>query len=108
MAEICMFSGNCLGGMRKSWPHVVVNMADRKERTMKTKATNTKRNDERPTTAWLTERMRNGRRRIEVLGWKRLTAIYAAGAPGSAVRKAINAKARRCGYTPRTILALNA
>ena len=52
--------------------------------------------------------MRNGRRRVEVLGWKRLAAIYAANRPGSAIRKAINAEARRCGYTPTTILALNA
>ena len=56
----------------------------------------------------LTARMRNGRRRIEVLGWKRLAAVYESHAPGSAVRKAINAEARRCGYTPSTILALNA
>lgn len=56
---------------------------------------------------WLLSRGRNGRRRIESLGWKRLAAIYESHAPGSAVRKAINAEARRCGYTPRTILALN-
>ena len=56
----------------------------------------------------LTARMRNGRRRIEVLGWKRLAAIYHASRPGSAVREAINIEARRCGYTPSTILALNA
>ena len=60
------------------------------------------------TADWLTARMRNGRRRIEVLGWKRLAAIYYANKPGSAIRKAINAEARRCGYTPSTILALNA
>ena len=60
------------------------------------------------TAEWLTARMRNGRRRVEVLGWKRLAAIYKSHAPGSAVRKAINAEARRCGYTPSTILALNA
>ena len=66
------------------------------------------RDEERKTTAWLTAIMRNGRRRIEVLGWKRLAAIYAAAKPGGPVRKAINAEARRCGYTPRTILALNA
>ena len=60
------------------------------------------------TAEWLTARMRNGRRRVEVLGWKRLAAIYYANKPGSAVRQAINAEARRCGYTPRTILALNA
>ena len=60
------------------------------------------------TAEWLIARMRNGRRRVEVLGWKRLAAIYHANKPGSAVRKAINAEARRCGYTPSTILALNA
>ena len=57
---------------------------------------------------WLLSRGRNGRRRIETLGWKRLAAIYESHAPGSAVRKAINSEARRCGYTPSTILALNA
>ena len=57
---------------------------------------------------WLTARGRDGRRRIERLGWKRLAAIYRDSRPGSEVRKAINAEARRCGYTPRTILALNA
>ncbi len=57
---------------------------------------------------WLTATMRNGRRRIETLGWKRLAGIYAANRPGSKIRKAINAEARRCGYTPRTILAINA
>ena len=56
---------------------------------------------------WLTARMRNGRRRIEVLGWKRLATIYAANRPGSAIRRAIAAEARRCGYTPSTILALH-
>jgi len=57
---------------------------------------------------WLTARGRDGRRRIEKLGWKRLARIYLAARPGSAVRKAINVEARRCGYTPRVILALNA
>ena len=64
---------------------------------------------------WLTATMRNGRRRIEVLGWKRLARIYAANRPARAsqssssrIRRAINAEARRCGYTPRNILALNA
>jgi len=59
------------------------------------------------TQEWLTARGRDGRRRIEKLGWKRLARIYLAARPGSAVRKAINAEARRCGYTPRVILALN-
>lgn len=57
---------------------------------------------------WLLARNRNGRCRVERLGWKRLAAIYAAARPGSAVRRAVNAEARRCGYTPSTILALNA
>jgi hypothetical protein len=57
---------------------------------------------------WLTATMRNGRRRIEVLSWKRLARIYYANRPNSKIRKAINTEARRCGYTPRTILALNA
>ena len=58
-------------------------------------------------TEWLTAKMRNGRRRIEVLSWKHLAAIYSDVKPGSAIRKAINAEARRCGYTPSVILALN-
>ena len=62
-----------------------------------------------PVTAkWLTARMRNGRRRIEALSWKRLSEIYYAAKAGSAIRQAINTEARRCGYTPSTILALNA
>ena len=56
---------------------------------------------------WLTATMRNGRRRIETLGWKRLARIYADNAPRSSIRKAIEREARRCGYTPRTILALH-
>ena len=60
------------------------------------------------TAEWLEGRGRNGLRRVETLGWKRLAAIYYANKPGSAIRKAINAEARRCGYTPSTILGLNA
>ena len=56
----------------------------------------------------LTARGRDGRRRIEKLGWRRLARIYLAAKPGSTVRKAINAEARRCGYTPRTIISLHA
>jgi hypothetical protein len=86
----------------------------RKENAMKTTKKNTietagrTRRSNAVTAEWLTARMRNGRRRVEVLGWKRLAAIYHATKPGSEVRKAINAEARRCGYTPSTILALNA
>lgn len=65
--------------------------------------------NDRPVTAeWLTARMRNGRRRVEVLGWKRLAAMWVAARPGGPVRRAIAAECRRCGYTPQTILALNA
>ena len=75
---------------------------------MKTNRKDTKRNDERTTAAWLTARMRNGQRRVEVLGWKRLAAMWAAARPGGPVRRAIAAEARRCGYRPTTILALHA
>jgi len=57
---------------------------------------------------WLMAPGRDGRRRVEELGWRRLARIYLAARPGSAIRKAINAEARRCGYTPRTIIALYA
>jgi len=57
---------------------------------------------------WLMARGRDGRRRIERLGWRRLARIYLAAKPGAAVRKAINAEARRCGYTPRTIIHIHA
>jgi hypothetical protein len=109
--ESAWISGDCLGWGAISWPYVVVNMANGKDRTMNAKknaATRIARNDRPVTAEWLTAWMRNGRRRIEVLGWKRLAALYAAAAPGSTIRKAINAEARRCGYRPTTILALNA
>lgn len=74
---------------------------------MKTTRKTTKNAPE--TYKWLMATMRNGHgRRIERLSWKRLAAIYYANRPGSRIRKAINREARRCGYTPRTILALNA
>ena len=56
---------------------------------------------------WLMAPSRNGRR-IETLGWKRLAKIYYANKPNSPIRRAINAEARKCGYTPRVILACNA
>lgn len=56
----------------------------------------------------LTARMRNGFRRIECLGWKRLAVIYHANKPGSDIRRTISAEARRCGYDPKIILSLNA
>ena len=85
-----------------------------KENAMKTSRKTTVRiaGYDRPveavTAEWLTSRGRNGRRHVEVLGWKRLAVIFAAAKPGSDIRKAIDAEARRCGYTPKTILALNA
>ena len=69
---------------------------------MAAKKTNTETHE------WLMAQGRDGRRRIEKLGWRRLARIYLAARPGSAIRKAINTEARRCGYTPRTILALHA
>lgn len=54
---------------------------------------------------WLLAESR-GRPRIQGLGWKRLARIYLANRPGSAIRRAIEREARRCGYTPRNILAL--
>ena len=57
---------------------------------------------------WLMATIRNGRRRIEVLGWKRLARMYYAARPGSKIRKAINTECRRLGYTPRNILSLHA
>ena len=56
---------------------------------------------------WLMARGRDGRRRIEKLGWKRLAAIYVAKHSDRQIRQAIQAEARRCGYTPSTILALH-
>ena len=75
---------------------------------MNAKKTKTTGTDQTATLRWLTATGRGGVRRIERLGWKRLAAIYRDARPGSGVRKAINAEARRCGYTPRSILALNA
>jgi len=60
------------------------------------------------TMAWLMDTGRVGIRRIERLGWKRLANIYLAEKPASLIRKAIEREARRCGYTPRTIIALHA
>jgi len=59
------------------------------------------------TAKWLTERNRSGRRRVEVLGWARLARLWRAARPGSRVRRMIGNEARRCGYTPRVILALH-
>ena len=71
-----------------------------------TKKTTTKAKPE--THAWLMATVRGGRKRIENLGWKRLAKLYHAAKPGSAIRKAIAAEARRCGYTPSTILSIHA
>jgi hypothetical protein len=55
----------------------------------------------------LMARGRDGVRRIEKLSWGRLARIYYANRPNSLVRKAINAEAGRCGYTPRIIRGIN-
>ena len=57
---------------------------------------------------WLMAKGRDGRRRVEKLGWRRLARMWDANRPGSAIRRAIRSEARRCGYTPSTILALHA
>jgi len=74
------------------------------KKTTKKNATKTKPE----TYEWLMATMRGGRKRIENLGWKRLAKMYYAAKPGSAIRKAINAEARSCGYTPSTILSIHA
>ena len=56
---------------------------------------------------WLMARGRDGVRRVEKLGWTRLTRMYNANRPNSPIRKAINAECRRLGYTPRVILGLH-
>jgi len=81
-------------------------MANGKDTKMTTKKTNAKKTE--ATAEWLTATMRNGRRRIETLGWKRLAKMYFAARAGSALRKTIEREARRCGYTPRTILSIHA
>ena len=73
---------------------------------MKT-ATSKRTNNTPGTYEWLMARTRLGRR-METLGWKRLARLYYANPPGSKIRKAIDAEARRCGYTPRTILSIHA
>jgi hypothetical protein len=46
--------------------------------------------------------------RVQILGWGKLAALWAAARPGGLVRRAIAAECRRCGYRPTTILALHA
>jgi len=65
----------------------------------------TKKSAKVETYEYLMAKTRLGRR-IERLGWRRLARIYEAG--GARVRRAIRNEARRCGYTPSTILALHA
>ncbi len=72
---------------------------------MKTAKKSTKKNATE-TYQWLMATTRLGRR-IEKLSWKQLAKIYFEAKPGSKIRKAINSEARRCGYTPRNILAIN-
>jgi len=56
---------------------------------------------------WLMAKGRGGEPRVRTLGWNRLARIYRASKPGSRIRKAITNEARRCGYTPSTIIALH-
>jgi hypothetical protein len=79
--------------------------ANAEETAMKTTKTNL--TNAMITAKYLTTKNRAGRRPIEALGWKRLAAIYRATTDPSVCR-AIFREARRCGYTLRTILALNA
>ena len=48
---------------------------------------------------WLMTVGRDGRKRVEKLGWKRLAKMWFANKPNSPIRKAINSEARKCGYT---------
>ena len=68
----------------------------------------TKKTKANETVRWLMAKNRKGVRRVEILGWRRLAHLYLAAKPGSDVRRVITNEARRCGYTPTTILALNA
>jgi hypothetical protein len=80
-----------------------------KEQAMKTtiKVAGRTENASTVTYGWLMARGRDGRRRIEKLGWKRLAAICVAKHSDRQIRHAIQAEARRCGYTPSTILAIH-
>ena len=69
------------------------------------KTTKTARNEEE-TMAWLNGTWRR-ERRIRTLGWTRLAKVYDAAQAGGKVQKLIEREARRCGYTPKTILTLN-
>ena len=60
------------------------------------------------TYGWLMKVGPDRRRRVERLGWRRLANLFLAATAGSSVRRAICAEARRCGYTPSTIIALHA
>ena len=57
--------------------------------------------------AWLMARGPQGEPRIRRLSWGRLARIYDSRRADRAVRQAIEREARRCGYTPATILGLN-
>jgi len=82
----------------------------REERAGERKKTTMKKTDgttREGTIAWLRAKGRRGIARIEALSWGRLARLYNANRPGSAVRRAINAEARRLGYTPWVILWIN-
>lgn len=80
--------------LRQLRPHVVMDIENAKneERTMKTT-----KND-----ATYAIKKALGGRRIDRVSWKTLARVYYAARPGSLIRKAINAEARRCGYPDAT------
>jgi hypothetical protein len=59
------------------------------------------------TREWLNATGRDGYRRVERLGWTRLARIFRQNKPNGPERKLILAEARRLGYTPTVILAIN-
>jgi hypothetical protein len=93
-------------------------MAKNTSKTKKngTTGTGTKRNEivingrrfdlAKATVAWLTGTMWRGRPRIEALSWRKLAAIHEY-TTDAEVRRVIRREARRCGYTPNTILGLH-
>lgn len=56
---------------------------------------------------WLMANGRDGQPRLRKLTWGRLARIYNARRADRKVRRAIEREARRCGYTPATVLGLN-
>jgi len=72
---------------------------------MQTKINRTE--DQKALLAWLMANGRDGQPRIRKLTWGRLARIYKTRRTDRKVRPAIEGEARRCGYTPATVLVLN-